>query len=184
MYNQSLPSSLGPGCTLHSVYVRLQQTSELFFLVGCGRGESFEPQHQGLSMETRPSLSAASDMPPHFNQVITQSGPVPMGDLLNRSPDDKTFLLQIGQAERLLERGPSPVPGRKEYGHSGHIVSCVCALCYAIDGPAAVGSGLPVRLLALPACLPACPACLPGWLYITQPRRIILTFMIAFARLN
>lgn len=37
--------------------------------------------------------------------------------------------------------------------------SWVCALCYAIDGPAAVGSGLPVRL---PACLPR----LSAWLAI------------------
>lgn len=82
MDSQSLPSSLGPSCTLYSVYVRLQQTSELFFLVGCGRGESVEPHHQGLSMGARPSLSAASDMPPQSNQVMTQSGPVPKGEAI------------------------------------------------------------------------------------------------------
>lgn len=43
--------------------------------------------------------------------------------------------------------------------------SWVCALYYAIDGPAAVGSGLPDCLLACLACLPACPVSLPGWVY-------------------
>lgn len=50
--------------------------------------------------------------------------------------------------------------------------SWVCALCYAIDGPAAVGSGLPVRLLACLPCLPACLPRLSAWAYKHNPRRI------------
>lgn len=175
--NQRLPGSLGVCCTQYSMCPRLQQTSELFFLVGCGRGESVEPQHQGSSMRTRgprsPPLRICNPPPPKIYQAMTRSGPVPIGGWGDIESVARLQGLSSRSARRMAYTRRTFSVSGEESGHSGHIAGVRWIVMPSTGRPRL---GQACSLLSLSRSLACPPVCLP-WVY-AHPNGALPSLMI------